>query len=290
MQKITPCLWYNDQTEDALNRLISYFPNSKIETIQRYPDGLMPGMDGKIITAIFELAGQSFMALDGGPTFNFTPAISFFINGDSVAEIDRLWEQLSVEGAALMPIGDYGFSEKFGWLNDRDGVSWQLNVGARPQKITPYLLFVGEQHGKAEEAIQFYTSIFADSSIEYITHHTGEMGEAGTVLTSLFRLNGQEFMAMDSNLEHNFTFTEATSFYVECDTQAEVDHFWNALSAVPDAEQCGWLKDKYGISWQIVPRVLGELLSDPDAEKANRVMDAMLQMKKIEIDGLMQAV
>jgi predicted 3-demethylubiquinone-9 3-methyltransferase (glyoxalase superfamily) len=250
----------------------------------------MEGMEGKVLTGVFELAGQRFMALDGGPAFKFTPAVSFFVNCETEKEIDQLWARLSDGGSVLMPFQQYPFSEKFGWLNDQYGLSWQLNLGARKQKITPFLLFVGEQHGKAEEAMQFYTSLFENSRIEHVAHYgAGENGEEGTVQHAVFQLNGQEFMAMDSNLEHAFTFSEATSFYVECESQDEVDYFWNKLSAVPEAEQCGWLKDQYGISWQIIPTALPELLNDPDPEKSRSVMEAMLQMKKIDIAGLEKA-
>lgn len=294
MQKITPFLWFDNQTEEAVNFYISIFKDSRVVSIDRYPDEApiepMEGMQGKVLTEIFELAGARFMALDGGPIFRFTPAVSLFVNADSVAEIDQLWSRLSDGGSVLMPLQQYPFSEKFGWLNDKYGLSWQLNVGTRSPKITPFLMFVGDQHGKAEEAMRFYTSIFENSTIDSIERYgADEGGEPGKVKHARFRLNGQEFLAMESNLDHQFTFTEATSFYVDCDSQEEVDHFWNALSADPQSEQCGWLKDRYGVSWQIVPTILDKLLHDPNPEKAQSVMNAMLQMKKIDIKGLQAA-
>ena len=294
MQKISPFLWFDTHAEEAIQHYIDTFANSRIVSINRYPDEPldipMEGMEGKVLTAVFELAGQRFMALDGGPTFRFTPAISFFVNCETEDEIDQIWARLSDGGSVLMPLQQYPFSAKFGWLEDRYGLSWQLNLSARPQKIIPFLMFVGEQHGKAEEAMQFYTSLLENSGIETLVHYgEGGNGAEGTVQHAVFRLNGQEFMAMDSNLEHAFTFSEATSFYVECESQDEVDHFWNKLSAVPEAEQCGWLKDKYGVSWQIIPTALPELLNDPDPERSRSVMQAMLQMKKIDIGALEKA-
>jgi predicted 3-demethylubiquinone-9 3-methyltransferase (glyoxalase superfamily) len=189
-----------------------------------------------------------------------------------------------------MALQKYPFSEKFGWLEDKYGLSWQLNLAARAQKITPFLMFVGDQHGKAEEAIRFYTTLFENSDVVNVEHYApGENGEARTVKHAVFCLAGQEFMAADSNLEHAFTFNEAISFYVECESQDELDYLWNKLSVDPAAEQCGWLKDKYGVSWQIIPALLPKLLNDPDPEKSRRVMDAMLQMKKIEVEGLQKA-
>jgi predicted 3-demethylubiquinone-9 3-methyltransferase (glyoxalase superfamily) len=293
MQKITPFLWFDSQAEEAMKFYTGIFDDSGIVNISRYPDreleGPMQGMQGKVITGEFELAGQRFLALDGGPHFRFTPAISFFVNCETAEEVDRIWRQLSDGGSVVMPLQQYPFSEKYGWLSDKYGVSWQLNVGTRAQKITPFLMFVGEQHGQAEAAIRTYTSIFSNAHIENILHHGAESGQEGAVMHAVFQLAGQDFMAMDSNLEHQFTFTPATSFYVECESQDEVDYFWEKLSAVPEAEQCGWLADQYGISWQIVPTVLPELLNDPDPEKSRRAMDAMLQMKKIDIAALQAA-
>jgi predicted 3-demethylubiquinone-9 3-methyltransferase (glyoxalase superfamily) len=157
------------------------------------------------------------------------------------------------------------------------------------QKITPFLWF----DNNAEEAMEFYTSVFKDSQIVNLQRYPegpleGPMkGFEGKVLTGVFELEGQRFMALDGGPV--FKFNEATSFYVECESQEEVDYYWEKLSAVPESEQCGWLKDKFGVSWQIIPRRLGELMTDPDQQKAARVTQAMLQMKKIDIAGLEQA-
>lgn len=152
------------------------------------------------------------------------------------------------------------------------------------QKITPFLWF----NDQAEEAVNFYVSIFDDARVVSISRYEGGPME-GKVLTAVFQLNGQQFMALDGGPE--FKFTEAISFFVSCESQEEVDHYWERLSEGGDenAQQCGWLKDKYGVSWQIVPTALPELLNHPDPEKAQRVMKAMLQMKKIDIQGLRQA-
>jgi predicted 3-demethylubiquinone-9 3-methyltransferase (glyoxalase superfamily) len=152
------------------------------------------------------------------------------------------------------------------------------------QKITPFLWF-GDQ---AEEAANFYTSIFKNSKVGRIDRYgEGAPLPAGTVLTVAFQLEGQEFVAINGGPE--FTFTPAISFFVSCKTQAEVDELWGKLSAGGAEGQCGWLKDKYGLSWQVIPDVLGELLQDKDAGKASRVMQAMLQMRKIDIAKLKQA-
>lgn len=293
MQKITPYLWFDNQAEEAVNFYTSIFKDSKIVDISRYGEAGaevsgIPG--GTVMTVEFLLAGQGFIALNGGPEFQFTPAVSFFAGCATEGEIDDLWGKLSDGGEILMPLQEYPFSDKFGWTNDRFGLSWQLNLTGSPQKITPFLLFVGKQHGKAEEAMNFFTSLFDNSNLTNIVRYgAGEEESEGTVQHATFTLAGQEFMAMESNREHAFTFTEATSLLVNCKTQEEVDELWEKFTKDGEEGPCGWLKDKYGVSWQIIPTALTEMLGDPDPEKSERVMKAMLQMKKIDIETLEEA-
>jgi len=152
------------------------------------------------------------------------------------------------------------------------------------QKITPFLWF----DGKAEEAAIFYTSIFKNSKIKNIARY-GDAGPGpkGTVMSTTFELEGQDFIALNGG--PHFTFTPAISFFVSCETQQEVDDLWEKLSLGGEKNNCGWLRDKYGVSWQIIPTALGQMLHDKDAKKSNRVMKAMLQMKKIDIKTLQQA-
>jgi len=298
MQKITPSLWFDKEAEEAMNFYTSIFSNAKVISIERYPEEapeeFMEGMEGRVLTGIFELEGHRFMAIDGGPQFTLNPSVSFFVNCKTKEEINHLWGALSKDGETLMPLGEYPFSEWYGWAQDKYGVSWQLMLAAEEgieQKIIPSMMFVGDQCGRAEEAINFYASIFNHSKIVNVVRYQAgsEPQKEGSVMFADFKLDDQLFAAMDSALEHDFTFNEAISFYVECGNQAEVDFFWERLSAVPEAEQCGWLKDKYGISWQIVPKQLGEFLSDPDSEKSDRAMRAMLQMKKLDVAKLKEA-
>jgi predicted 3-demethylubiquinone-9 3-methyltransferase (glyoxalase superfamily) len=169
-------------------------------------------------------------------------------------------------------------------------------MAVRAQKITPYLWF----DRQAEEAMRFYVSVFSGSPVDNgesrivsISRHPdgpldGPMrGLEGKVLNGVFELAGQRFIALDGG--PMFKFTEAVSLFVDCTTQAEVDHFWGRLSADPAGEACGWLKDRYGLSWQIIPKALMELMSDPDPEKSGRVMQAIMQMKKIDIETLERA-
>lgn len=291
--RITPFLWFDHQAEEAATFYASLFAHAQIGEVTRYSpaSAAASGLpEGSVMTVPFQLEGLAFVALNGGPLFTFTPAVSFFVNCDDEAEIDTLWHQLSAGGTPLMPLDHYPFSEKFGWLNDRFGLSWQLNLAPSATKIAPYLLFVGDQHGKAEEAITLYTSLLPNSHVEHIERVVpGEGDTTGTVRHATFSLHGQQFMAMDGGLDHAFTFSEANSFLVNCQTQAEVDRLWDTLTTGGEAGPCGWLKDKFGVSWQIVPTALDEMLADPDPEKAERVTQAMLQMSRIEIAGLQQA-
>ncbi len=282
MQKIVPFLWFDDNLEEAVHFYTSIFKNASITDVRR--------MGGKVFTATFQIGGREFYALNGGPLFTFTPAISFFVNCETQQDIDELWKNLSDGGMVFMPLNKYPFSEKFGWVQDKFGVSWQLNLTGTQQKVSPFLLFVKDQHGKAEEAIKFYMSLFKNSEILKMERFgPGETGAEGTIKHAVFSLEGQEFMAMDSNMDHNFTFSLATSFFVNCNTQEEVDYFWEQFLVGGEESKCGWLKDKYGVSWQIIPTTLGKLLGDPDPVKSQKVMQAMLKMSKIIVKDLEQA-
>jgi predicted 3-demethylubiquinone-9 3-methyltransferase (glyoxalase superfamily) len=286
MPKITPFLWFDEQAEEAVQFYTSIFANGKIGSISRYGDDV-PGPKGKVMTVNFQLAGQDFNALNGGPVYKFTPAVSFFVYCQTQKEIDDLWRNLSDGGKELMELTAYPFAERFGWVEDRYGLSWQLSLAHIPQKISPFLMFVGDQYGKAEEALRLYTSLFKNSSVNHIERYgSAQDDRKGAVMHASFQLEGQEFMASDSGFDHAFTFTPAISFVVDCRDQAEVNYFWEKLTEGGAESQCGWLEDRFGVSWQIVPAILIELMSDPDPVKAGRVTQAMLKMSKIEIDAL----
>jgi len=296
MQKITPFLWFDNQAEEAVNFYCSIFKNSKTGKVARYDESGSKAAGrpvGSVMTASFQLEGQEFVALNGGPIFKFNPSISFIVNCKIATEVDDLWNKLYQGGTVLMPLDKYPFSEKYGWLQDKYGLSWQLIVsaGEAPQKIIPSMMFVGDVSGRAEEAINFYTSVFKNSKVGNIFRYGAgqQPDKEGTVMFADFVLEGQWFAAMDSAREHNFNFNEAISFVVNCETQEEVDYYWNKLTSGGNESQCGWLKDKFGLSWQVVPTVLSKYLSDANPKKSQRVMQAMLQMKKIEITPLQKA-
>lgn len=290
MQKITPHLWFDKEADEASKFYMSLFEGSKLKG----KTSLNDTPSGTVDMITVELAGQEFMLLSAGPFFKFTPAVSFLIACSSVAEVEMLWEKLIENGAALMPLDTYPFSEKYGWVIDKYGLSWQImHMGdfEIKQKITPTLMFVGDQCGKAEEAIRFYTSVYKDSKIGDILRYGEDAApdKPGTIQHVAFTLENQDFAAMDSAHAHDFTFNEAISFIVNCDTQEEIDYYWDKLSAFPEAEQCGWLKDSYGFSWQIVPTIMSNMMQDKDPNKLAQVTEAFLKMKKFDIAELIKA-
>lgn len=297
MKNIVPHLWFDKEAKEAAELYSSLFPNSEVTNVTTIHD--TPSGDSDIVS--FNLHGQPFMAISAGPLFKFNPSVSFMVNFDPSREkdakeqIDNVWEKLLPGGSVLMPLQEYPFSKRYGWLQDKYGLSWQLILtdpeGEERPEIIPSLMFVGDVSGKAEEAINFYLSVFKKSKMGEVARYGAgqEPDEAGTVMFADFKLLDDWFAAMDSAREHNFAFNEAISFIVKCDNQAEIDYYWGKLSAVPEAEQCGWLKDKYGLSWQIVPTAMDEMMSKGTPEQVDRVTQAFLPMKKLDIKKLEEA-
>ncbi len=287
MQKISPHLWFDTQAREAGDFYTSLFDNSRVKsvtTLDNTPSGSVDIVD-------VELCGQPFTLLSAGPLFRFNPSISFLVSCETKAEVDALWRNLSDGGTPLMELGAYPFSERYGWVQDRYALSWQvIFAGGREitQKITPVLMFTGKQAGHCEDAIRFYTSVFHDAQERGINRYGSgqEPDKEGTVKFGQFQLEGQQFAAMDSARPHDFAFNEAISLLVHCETQEDIDYYWERLSADPHAEQCGWLKDKYGLSWQITPWAMDEMLASKDKKKIAAVTEAFLKMKKFDLAKL----
>jgi len=275
---IYPCLWFNGNAKEGAKFYCSVFYNSSI-------------VDENPFVSMVKSSGQKFMCFNGGPEFAFNPSVSFFVVCETEEETDKTWNKLLERGTALMPLGKYDWSSKYGWVEDRFGVSWQISYSKMEdvgQKFTPSLMFTGKQHGKAEEAIQYYTSLFKNSGIVGILKYTKEENDvAGTVKHAQFTLNKNVFMAMDSALMPQFSFNEAISFVVECESQEEIDYFWSKFTAEGEEGQCGWLKDKFSVPWQIIPAILRDLMND--TSKSERVINAFMQMKKFDIQKLREA-
>jgi predicted 3-demethylubiquinone-9 3-methyltransferase (glyoxalase superfamily) len=289
-QRITPCLWFEKDAQEICKFYTSIFKDSEVKNIRT----LKNTPSGTVEVAAVRLVDLEFSLLVAGPFFKFTPVVSFLIACKTKDEVEALWAELAKGGKPMMELGEYPFSEKYGWTEDKYGLSWQvMSVGGRAieQKITPTLMFVGKQAGRAEEAMQFYGAVFNNSKIDNIWRYgEGELPDnPGTVKHASFTLESQKFAAMDSAYPHAFTFNEAISFVVHCETQEQIDRYWEELSADPKAEQCGWLKDKYGLSWQIVPTVMDEMFKGKDEKKLARMTAAFLKMKKFDIEGLKRA-
>jgi predicted 3-demethylubiquinone-9 3-methyltransferase (glyoxalase superfamily) len=289
-QKISPYLWFDKEAVEAAKFYTAIFDNSRIVSQSQ----LENTPSGTVDMVSIELMGQEFGMMSAGPFFKINPSISFLVACKSKEEVDHLWSKLNEGGEVMMELGEYPFSKRYGWTKDKFGVSWQIMCVDKQeiaQRIETTLMFTQDRAGKAEEAINFYTSVFPDSKvIDMMRYENGEGMEkdVGTIKHSSFKLAGQVFGAMDSSGPHEFVFNEALSLVVSCEDQKEVDYYWEKLSAVPEAEQCGWLKDKYGVSWQIVPSGMEELLASNDKKKVARVTEAFLEMKKIDLAVLQQ--
>lgn len=284
---ITPCIWYDNEAEEAVKFYSSLFENSRVNRIIRYgKEGFEyhHKPEGSVMTVEFELNGQSFLALNGGPVFKPNESISFFVYCESEERINFLYEKLSEGGSVNMPLDKYDWSPKYAWVKDKFGVSWQLDIEAinSPQKIVPSLLFVNDKYALVKEAMNHYTSIFPNSKI--LMEYQAE----DFLLFGQIKLNGYLLNLMSGGkLQHNFDFNDALSLIINCETQDEIDYYWNKLTEGGKEVQCGWLKDKFGVSWQVVPKILNELISDP--QKSSKTMNAIFQMVKLDIKKLMMA-
>lgn len=287
MERIVPYLWFDKEAKEAAVFYTSLFKNSKLLNTTSLPD--TPSGDAEMVS--FELAGQSFGAISAGPYFKLNPSVSLMVYCENKEEVDALWSQLSKDGSELMPLGEYPFCPYYGWIQDRFGLSWQLMwYENQPvnQKIVPCLLFSQLACGKAEEAARYYATVFDNSAITFVNNY--QPGEAVSPEAKVnfldFTLDGIRFCAMDNGYPADFAFNEAFSFVVNCKDQEEIDYFWEKLSFVPEAEQCGWVKDAYGLSWQIVPFNLETILFSGTDEERARLTQSFLQMKKFDLEEL----
>jgi predicted 3-demethylubiquinone-9 3-methyltransferase (glyoxalase superfamily) len=293
MKHIIPHLWFDTQAVEAANLYAEVF-GAKIThtaTLHNTPSG-----DSDIVS--FEIDGQPFMAINAGPMFTLNPSISFIVNydpsrfSDATEKLDAAWAQLSEDGTVRMELGEYPFSKHYGWVEDKYGVNWQLmltNPEGEPRPfMTPSMLFTGANAGRAEEAIDFYCTVFKEGKRGVTARYPeGSVpDQAGTIMYADFSVMNTWIAAMDSAINHGFTFNEACSFLIPCDTQEELDYYTEKLSTVPESEQCGWVKDQFGVSWQVHPVALDQMLSEGSPEQVARVTAAFLQMKRIDLKEL----
>ncbi len=291
-QPIVPCLWFDDQAEQAAAFYAQTFPESSITAVSHYPqsaDNPAGKPRGSVLTVELSISGQRFTALNGGPMFAINPSISFFAHVDTSAQAERLFAALAKDGTVRMPLDAYPWSERYAWVQDRFGVSWQVITGRRQPTeaaITPCLMFAGPACGRAEEAMQRLAGIFPDGRIDSVERYAANEGPEGMVKHGRFGLAGQTMVAMDSGVEHAFTFNEAVSLQVMCEHQSDVDRYWAALSQGGEEGVCGWLKDRFGISWQMVPVGVSKWLSSNDVAARDRAFAAMMRMTKPDVAAL----
>ena len=277
LHSIGTCLWLDGKARESAHFYKDVFGDVAI--VSENP-----------MAVVYNIYGRRFMNLNGGLGYPINPSISFFICVDSEAEMDAIWERLNVDGKILMPLNKYPWSEKYGWCADRYGVNWQLMLGHKSRsRIMPSLLFTGNQNGNAKQAIEYYSSLFTNSNtVQIDTYQKGEPDTEGNIKYAQFELDNLSFGAMDSSAPHQFSFNEGVSFIITVDTQEEIDNYWNYLVKEGAPGRCGWLKDKFGVSWQIVPTILGKLMTNPVT--APKATYAFLQMSKFIIADLEKAV
>ncbi len=304
-QRIIPNIWCNGTAEETGEFYARAFSAARLSAVSevesRYPtEGLLDfqkPLAGEPLTVSVQIEGTRLILVNAGPEFSPNPSVSFMLNFDPLMfgedeslareRLTELWRELGVEGTELMPLGEYPFSSLYGWVQDRYGVSWQLmltNPEGEPRPfVIPALMFDGVSQDRAAEAADFYVSVFATtpggSEVGNRSPYGEPTGNAGAEALAFgeFRIGEQWFMAADNGSGNDFGFTSGVSLQVDCDDQAEIDRVWEALSAVPEAEQCGWLVDQFGVSWQVVPTNMGELMEREGA------FEHLLAMKKIVI-------
>lgn len=292
---IVPCLWLDDQAEQAARFYTQTFPAGRVLSVSHYPesaDNPAGKPRGSVLTVEFEAAGQRFTALNGGPQFSINPSISFFVHVDTPEEATRSFNALSAGGKVMMELGAYPWSERYGWVADRYGVSWQVMAGRRTPggaTIVPALMFTGPQFGRAEEAMKLYSGLFPGGEVLRLERYTAQEGPEGKVKHGRCRVAGQELSVMDSHEKHGFTFDEGLSLQVLCSDQGELDRLWATLSEEGEEGPCGWLKDRFGVSWQVVPQDIAEWMASRDVAARDRAFAAVMKMKKLDIAELKRA-
>ncbi|WP_315058662.1 VOC family protein [Chryseobacterium indoltheticum] len=280
---IFPCLWYDGDAKESAEFYCKIF-------------------DGKItadtpVVLNLELFGQKLMLLNGGPHFEKNASVSFMVMCETEDEVQKYWDQLQDGGIVLMALDSYPWSKKYGWVRDKFGVTWQLYLGEKKseQRIIPTLMFIHQNNGKAMEAMELYTEIFPNSKIESVLKYAEGVNDENhevpeNVQHAHFEIDGYSMFCMDNSYDHKFDFNEGISMVIMTNNHEETDHLWSSLTADGGRESmCGWLKDKFGMSWQIVPKRLIELMGDSDQQKAKNVVQAMMKMQKIVIKDLEEA-
>lgn len=283
MQKIIPFLWYDKDAVTAAQWYVSLFENSEIINVSN----IKGDPSTKIETIDFRIENLVFSAISAGPYFKLNPSISLMVCCSQVNEVDRLYNELINDGKELMPLGEYPFSKRYAWIEDKYGLNWQLYKDEEIKKgiiIKPNFLFAGEVCGKAEEALDYYVSVFNNASKGYINkYREGEAADSRAKINyGELNLDNLKCIMMDHGYGSNEKFNEAFSFMILCDNQEELDYYWSKLSHDKESEQCGWVKDKFGVSWQIIPKNIRERFVEGSDEEIARLRE----LKKINFSDI----
>lgn len=286
MQTIIPHLWYDTEAKEAVAFYVDLF-GGKLDWTYTITD--TPSGDSDLIQ--FQLGDMTLAAISAGPYFKLNESMSLMVNVANKDEVARLYQALSEGGRILMPLGEYPFSPYYVWLEDRFGLSWQLSYAPdldKPYQFDICLLFSQEQVGLAQPMLDYYKDKLPQASVGQVSYY-GE-GEAAVEAAKLnyaeLLVGGQKLIVMDHGYGGEASFNEAFSFMVYVDSQDELNFYYDLLSAVPEAEMCGWVKDQFGISWQIVPRILMEAYDTANPETVKAVNDAVLQMRRLDFDQI----
>lgn len=286
MPQIIPHLWFDHQVQEAVALYSAHLPHSKINFVTKL-DGTP---SGDVAVLDFTLMQKPFQAINGGPYFTFNEAISLMVGLPTAEAVENLYKILSPGGQVLMPLQEYPFSERYAWFTDCYGLHWQLMVDTAQDErrhLRPVLLFGAHQCGLAEAAMNYYATVFPEAQKGAISYYAP--GEAQSPSAKInyaeLRIGDFDLVLMDHGYGGANSFNEAISFIVLCKNQAEIDAYWDQLSHDPNAEQCGWLKDRFGVSWQIVPENMQFYMQGPK-EAVARVTEAFLGMKKFDLRAL----
>jgi predicted 3-demethylubiquinone-9 3-methyltransferase (glyoxalase superfamily) len=295
MQRIVPNLWFDGTAAEAAEFYTSIFPDSELLAVEHYPtEGLLDfqrDMAGKVLTVDLSIGGYRIVGINAGPEFPINPSLSLMLNFDpsvdaqAAEHLDELWTALSDGGTALMPLGRYDFSPRYGWIQDKYGMTWQLMLtdpdGEPRPFVIPCLLFGGQAQNRGGEALDRYASIFPGARIGSRVGYPVQAGpaEPGSLMFGDIEIFGQWFALMDSSVEQDFSFTCGVSLQLNCADQDEIDRYWDLLSKVPEAEACGWCADEFGVSWQIVPAAIADYMSKPGA------YGKLMTMKKLDLSA-----
>lgn len=271
---IYPCVWHNQTAREAAEFYQLVLPACSI--IEENP-----------VAVQLQVFDKKILLLNGGPQFMPNPSISFFLYARSAQEAKEIFEQLSEGGKVLMPFEKYPWAAQYGWIEDRYHTSWQITWDENyPQtgELKPSLLFANDVQGKAQEAIDFYSSVFPQHMTLQIERYPAETGAtAGQIMFSEIELEKQRFILMDSGIPHAFDFNEGVSFVLECNDQEEIDYYWEKFTGTGTESMCGWCSDQYNVFWQVIPRNFTSMIQSPQA------VEAFMKMRKIEIDVLKNA-